>query len=312
MLFAKLWPVVLAGSAISSHEGRNSQNDIAPFVARFCGTATPQVARSATQPRAQRRALATTTNIALTDNSTALIPVDTYWHIISADGTEEGGNISDERIKAQTEYLNKAFRPVGFQFRIVETTRTINEHWYYNLKIETPVEREVAAALRRGGNATLNIYMMGGTNTINPAWATIPHEYPWRGAIDGVYQNGTHFVGGSNPEFNLGGTLVHEVGHWFGLYHNFGPDCERSYDYVDDTPIEDLHPDLGTCPTDLDSCPDQPGKDLTNNWMSLFNDGCRNSFTPGQIQRMRMQMVKYRGYTFPGIRPEDVPEDDTF
>jgi hypothetical protein len=48
------------------------------------------------------------------------------------------------------------------------------------------------------------------TNTTTQAWATVPSELAY---YDGVYQNGTVFLGGSDPEFNLGDTLVHEVGH---------------------------------------------------------------------------------------------------
>ena len=36
---------------------------------------------------------------------------------------------SDAALSAQMEVLNNAFEPVGFQFNLVNTTRTINEYW---------------------------------------------------------------------------------------------------------------------------------------------------------------------------------------
>jgi len=43
--------------------------------------------------------------------------------------------------------------------------------------------------------------------------------------------------------------------------------------------------------------------------MSYSDDDCRNSRTPGQIQRMREQMAKYRGVISPGIDVNNIPED---
>jgi hypothetical protein len=36
---------------------------------------------------------------------------------------------SDAALSAQMEVLNDAFEPVGFQFNLLNTTRTINEYW---------------------------------------------------------------------------------------------------------------------------------------------------------------------------------------
>jgi hypothetical protein len=78
--------------------------------------------------------------------------------------------------------------------------------------------------------------------------------------------------------------LTHEVGHWFGLYHTFGPtnstggDCGE--DLVDDTPSTRGSLD---CNLELIDC--TPGVvENVNNFMDYTN--CGSMFTAGQVQRM--------------------------
>ena len=68
--------------------------------------------------------------------------------------------------------------------------------------------------------------------------------------------------------FNLGITLVHEAGHYFGLAHTFNSNsCAGDNDGVPDTPVE-RSPASG-CPVSppRDSCPSQPGVDPVRNFM---------------------------------------------
>ncbi len=111
-------------------------------------------------------------------------------------------------------------------------------------------------------------------------------------------------------------TLPHEAGHYLNLYHTFRLDyngagepvyclnslCSTTGDRVCDTPVDTsrirncsiIH---NSCPNDAspnDSCNvfngDQP--DMIENYMDYSN--CRDRFTQGQRERMRMALVTYR------------------
>lgn len=93
--------------------------------------------------------------------------------------------------------------------------------------------------------------------------------------------------GGSIAHYNLGGTTVHEVGHWNGLLHTFqGETCapDSDGDYIPDTPLQSVPTD--GCPPTKDSCPDSPGQDSIHNFMDYSSDDCYQSFTNDQASRM--------------------------
>jgi hypothetical protein len=57
--------------------------------------------------------------------ATGPIVIDTYFHVIStASGT---GNVTQPMVDAQMKVLNDAFAKAGFQFNLMETTRTPNK-----------------------------------------------------------------------------------------------------------------------------------------------------------------------------------------
>lgn len=103
---------------------------------------------------------------------------------------------------------------------------------------------------------------------------------------DGVVIDYTVFgVGASNPDYNLGRTTTHEVGHFFGLRHIWGDDSDCSgTDYVSDTPNQ-LEETLG--------CASHPSFECSNNkmfqnYMDYTDDVCMNLFTEQQVNRMML------------------------
>lgn len=89
---------------------------------------------------------------------------------------------------------------------------------------------------------------------------------------------------GSGSPYNLGRTLTHEAGHWFGLRHIWGDGGCGVDDFCGDTPASDAA-NYG-CPNTT-SC---GSPDMVENYMDYTDDNCMNLFTADQKTRMRTVM----------------------
>ncbi|RPE08581.1 T9SS C-terminal target domain-containing protein [Chitinophaga lutea] len=108
---------------------------------------------------------------------------------------------------------------------------------------------------------------------------------------DGVVVLHTAFgsTGSARTPFNLGRTLTHEIGHYFGLRHIWGDDggtCNQD-DGVDDTPRQgDQNYGCPNFPL-TDACTAAAPGVMFMNYMDYVNDACMFLFTTGQTDRMR-------------------------
>lgn len=110
----------------------------------------------------------------------------------------------------------------------------------------------------------------------------------WRafGSNDFPGAGGSYYTG-----INKGRTTTHEVGHAFGLRHIWGDtsscvvnSTDSFNDYCLDTPAQnEEHYD---CDTIYDTCPSDPGNDMTENYMDYSLDTCMNTFTQDQKTRI--------------------------
>jgi hypothetical protein len=163
--------------------------------------------------------------------------------------------------------MNTDFAPHGISFSLKGTTRTVNSQW-----ANDNAELTMKKALRKGTYSTLNIYFqtsLGGSL----GYCYFPTTVST--GSDDFYYDGctilhTTVPGGSATGFNLGKTVTHEVGHWFGLYHTFQGGCTGSGDSVSDTPAQSS-PSSG-CPVGRDSCPSQTGLDPIHNYMDYSDE----------------------------------------
>lgn len=81
------------------------------------------------------------------------------------------------------------------------------------------------------------------------------------------------------PNYNLGRTTTHEMGHWLGLLHVWGGDGCGNDDGISDTPVQDDE-NFG-CPTHPSPSCGNSG-DMFMNYMDYVNDNCMNAFTVEQ------------------------------
>jgi hypothetical protein len=245
----------------------------------------------------------TTENSLLRIEST--IEVETYFHVITADG--KIGEISDTDLQNQLNVLNNAFSPHGFTFTLMQTTRTMNSTWYY-AQVNSQEEYDMKSALRVGNSSALNVYFNDGAGVLG--YSTTPYSHS--SIYDGVVVRSGTIPGGDATM--QGKTLVHEAGHWFGLEHTFRADrsnkreftslfsrivnfiglddCFYNDDGISDTPSQSS-PTSG-CPRFRNSCPFQRGWDPIRNFMDYSSDSCYNEFTSEQVSRMKAMWNEYR------------------
>jgi hypothetical protein len=216
------------------------------------------------------------------------IPV--YVHVMTAkDGT---GNVTRARVDRQIEVLNAAFSgaespgvaaDTGFRFVLADLERHVDNAWHNDRQ-----HSSYRAKTRRGGVTALNVWLVDSSDL---GVATFPWEYPDSPKIDGVRVHYDSLPGRGITNYSLGKTLVHEAGHWLGLYHTFQGGCSDLNDEVTDT-VAQGGPTKG-CPVVQDTCV-LPGTDPVHNYMDYSYDACYSEFTPGQALRMQQMATAYR------------------
>ncbi|TFK74497.1 zincin, partial [Pluteus cervinus] len=254
---------------------------------RRCGTVATSEQVAAAEKHFQEHKLASPDRAQATT-------VQVAWHVIASNTSLAGGYIPDSQIADQISVINKAYAPAGISFVLANTSRTINSDWFENAGPDSDEQDNMKSTLRQGGAQVLNIYsvgFLGGTGYGLLGYATFPSSYITSPKDDGIVIHYASVPGGSYTNYNLGHTVTHESGHWFGLYHTFQGGCDAG-DFVADTPAEDT-PTAG-CPASRDSCPDDAGLDPIHNFMDYSYDSCMTEFTPGQIARMGDQVGTYR------------------
>ena len=229
-----------------------------------------------------------------------VVTVPVYWHVITTSGG--GANISP-LIPDQMQVLSDAFAGSKFAFDLKSVEVVANNAWFF-AAAGSPDEVAMKNALRKGGPESLNIYTTNGD--VYLGWATLPFYYKFGPGYDGVVLwwaalPGTGLAGEHPDEpdgvltYDQGDTGTHEVGHWLGLEHTFGPGngCTAPGDKIKDTPTE-AEPQF-FC-VQRDSCVGSPfrGDDPITNFMDYVDDVCMDNFTSEQTKRMRKHWHAFR------------------
>ncbi|MEN9577892.1 MAG: hypothetical protein RJA70_901, partial [Pseudomonadota bacterium] len=241
------------------------------------------------------------------------------FHILqSADG--QSGAVSDELVRSQLQVLNEDFQALfgspGYS--------GVNARFGFALADIDPQGNATTGILRYNDQ---DWFEDRGQYWVNTAWDTrryinvytseadglLGYAYPPAGPSSRLGKSSDRVVihwratGRGSPNtngFNLGRTLTHELGHYFGLEHTFSPnspdenvpkcepseepECFRTGDLICDTASEDTPSE--TCEPTI-SC-DSPAP--IDNYMNYSPDACMARFTHQQSLRMRCTVVEYR------------------
>jgi len=123
---------------------------------------------------------------------------------------------------------------------------------------------------------------------------------------------------GLMPDYDLGRSATHEIGHYFNLEHTFeggcanaaSPGCYSNGDLICDTPPEQSS-NFG-CPASRNTCAAQPGNDPIENYMDYSDDVCMDRFSLEQMRRIRCTIENYRTQLFqPVLFYEDFETGNT-
>lgn len=252
--------------------------------------------------------------LALPKNGNILrIPV--VIHIVLPEELQH--NVSDQDVHNQIKALNRDFRKKNYNWNLIEER-------YHELVADTKIEFVLSCKDDTGQEASgivrkiTSLQNIGIQNALyftneggSDAWPTnhylniwvcdMPKEIlgfataPQESEIlkDGIVINHSYFnINRATPRYDMGRTLVHEVGHYLGLNHPWGnmqDECIED-DGLDDTPLQSgPHYD---CTDDHLMCSED--EVFYGNFMDYSPDCCLAMFTKQQAMLMRSNLINLR------------------
>ncbi|MCW4468645.1 M43 family zinc metalloprotease [Flavobacterium sp. MFBS3-15] len=259
-----------------------------------------------------------------TDNNVQIPVVVHIVHNGDALGVNE--NITDAQVLSQIEVLNQDYRriagtpgynenPVGADTGITfclaqqdpqgrPTTGIIRHQYNFPAWEMNAIETVLKPETHWDTSLYLNVWIVSdillfGTPALK-GYAQLPEDLqeldglPYQGKTeetDGVviaarfFGSPAIYPQGNYAAGTFGRTATHEIGHFLGLRHIWGDGGCDIDDFCEDTPVAS-GPTQGNCPAGKDSCLDNPGMDMIENYMDYSSETCMNVFTQDQKDRI--------------------------
>lgn len=189
--------------------------------------------------------------------------INTVIHVICNDNGS-GCKATQQMVDEQMNVMNAAYSGTGLSFNLLETKYKNYSAWT-SVGYGSTEEFNMKNTLAVDPATTFNVYITDLTGGLL-GWATFPDMYAEGDKMHGVVNLAQSLPGGSASPYNLGDTLVHEAGHYLGLYHTFQDGCTGG-DQVSDTPAE-ASPAYG-CDVGRDTC-SGGGLDPINNFVRMI------------------------------------------